>query len=136
MADGPGDLAHLLTTLDENELATSRAERVQLLSLHAAKGLEFEVVFICGLEEGLLPYTLASSPSDPAEERRLLYVGMTRARQRLYLTHARRRTIFGRRMECSPSGFLAEIESRLTSAKRGRRKAGPKRHKPVQKRLL
>ncbi|MGH9394374.1 MAG: ATP-dependent helicase, partial [Terriglobales bacterium] len=89
---------------------------VQLMSLHAAKGLEFELVILAGLEEGLFPHSrAANSPAEMEEERRLCYVGMTRARQRLYLTHAaRRRRYAGQSYEPSaPSRFLAEVPAEL-----------------------
>jgi len=79
--------------------------RVALMSLHAAKGLEWPVVFITGCEDGLIPCSLFGDRDD-AEERRLMYVGMTRARTKLILSHARRRTINGRVLEMKPSPFL------------------------------
>jgi DNA helicase II / ATP-dependent DNA helicase PcrA len=90
-----------------------RADRVTLSTLHAAKGLEFPVVFVVGCEEGLLPYLPAGRHADADEERRLFYVGMTRAQQRLLLTHARHRFLFGRQTQPSPSPFLADIEQVL-----------------------
>ncbi len=81
-----------------------------LLTLHAAKGLEFRVVFITGLEEGLLPHSRSlGNPDDIAEERRLFYVGLTRAMERLYLTHAFRRNLYGLSDVAGPSRFLSEI---------------------------
>ncbi|MDA8168757.1 MAG: DUF3553 domain-containing protein [Nitrospiraceae bacterium] len=82
---------------------------VSLITLHSAKGLEFPVVFIAGLEEGLLPYFKAKTPDELAEERRLLYVGMTRAREVLILTGARRRRLFEKIKEQKPSRFLQDI---------------------------
>jgi len=90
-----------------------RADRVTLMTLHAAKGLEFGVVFIVGCEETLLPYTLAGRSSDSEEERRLFYVGMTRAQQRLILLHAKRRLLYGQRLENPPSRFLNDIATTL-----------------------
>jgi DNA helicase-2/ATP-dependent DNA helicase PcrA len=84
-------------------------QRVLLSTLHAAKGLEFPLVIIAGCESGLLPLWLPGQETDLEEERRLLYVGMTRARQRLVLTSARRRTIFGRTLEGGPCPFLAAL---------------------------
>ena len=86
-------------------------ERVVISTLHSAKGLEFPVVFLVGLEEGLLPHKMATGPegSGLEEERRLLYVGMTRARETLYLCHARRRMIFNRFEPAIVSRFLREI---------------------------
>ncbi|HHH12309.1 MAG TPA: ATP-dependent DNA helicase PcrA, partial [Candidatus Moranbacteria bacterium] len=85
-------------------------EAVRLMTLHSAKGLEFPVVFIVGLEEGLLPHSRSqTSAADLEEERRLMYVGMTRAMDKLYLVHARARTVFGSRQRNSPSRFLADL---------------------------
>ncbi|HEB12042.1 MAG TPA: ATP-dependent helicase, partial [Spirochaetales bacterium] len=90
------------------------AEKVSLLTLHAAKGLEFKCVFLAGCEQGLLPYALfKSNRPDPDEERRLFYVGMTRAGSFLFLTHARRRFIFNHLYQLEKSPFLAAIEKEL-----------------------
>ncbi len=90
-----------------------RVENVNLLTLHAAKGLEFPVVFIVGCEQSLLPLAIADMVSDPEEERRLFYVGMTRAKEALFLTHARRRCLFGQSMFNPPSPYLEDIEHQL-----------------------
>jgi DNA helicase-2/ATP-dependent DNA helicase PcrA len=85
-----------------------------LLTLHAAKGLEFPVVFIAGLEEGLLPHSRSFDDADQmAEERRLMYVGLTRAKDRLYLTHAFARTRYGDNEPSVPSQFLDDIPPEL-----------------------
>ncbi len=85
-----------------------------LLTLHSAKGLEFPVVFIVGLEEGLLPHSRSlDDPDQLAEERRLMYVGVTRAKDRLYLTHASRRAHYGSYESTWPSRFLEEIPAHL-----------------------
>lgn len=94
-----------------------QADRVTLMTLHAAKGLEFPVVFMVGCEETLLPYQLAGRASDLDEERRLFYVGMTRAQQKLILLHARRRVLFGQRIQNPPSRFLNDIASTLKELK-------------------
>ena len=87
-----------------------RPDRVTLMTLHSAKGLEFPVVVLAGLEEGLFPHMRALEEDvDLAEERRLCYVGMTRARSRLLLTYARQRTTYGTTRPGLPSRFLAEI---------------------------
>ncbi len=83
--------------------------RVTLMTLHVAKGLEFEVVFITGLEEGLLPHARVIQEGQVEEERRLIYVGMTRAKERLYLSYAAQRSLYGTLMQNAPSRFLAEI---------------------------
>ncbi len=88
-----------------------RAEGVSLLTLHASKGLEFPVVFLVGCEEGLLP--LAWPGTDTAEERRLFFVGLTRARSRLFLSHCRKRILRGEAAEARPSRFLADLEAGL-----------------------
>jgi DNA helicase-2/ATP-dependent DNA helicase PcrA len=83
---------------------------VLLMTLHSAKGLEFESVFLVGLEEGLLPHSRSlTGPDALEEERRLCYVGMTRAMERLHLTWARSRQVFGQRRLSEPSRFLEEI---------------------------
>ncbi len=89
-------------------------EKVVLMTLHAAKGLEFQCVFIVGCEDGLLPYSLfASQKTSIEEERRLLYVGMTRAKKYLYLTHAKKRFIMGKEYKQVRSPFLNRIEKEL-----------------------
>ncbi len=110
----------------ETDRYDERADRVALMSLHAAKGLEFPVVFIVGCEKGLLPYLPPNRAADPAEERRLFYVGMTRARRRLILTHAARRRLFGNTVENPLSGFVSDIESALRELRQApRRPARP-----------
>jgi DNA helicase-2/ATP-dependent DNA helicase PcrA len=87
---------------------------VSLMTLHGAKGLEFQVVFLTGLEEGVFPLnqTLAE-PDELEEERRLCYVGITRAREQLYVTHTWRRLLYGSYQESLPSRFLKEIPEEL-----------------------
>ncbi len=92
---------HILLPQDDS----FQGEAVRLLTMHMSKGLEFKIVFITGLEEGLVPYKY----SDIEEERRLLYVAMTRAKDELYLIHSRRRIIHGRLVDQRPSPFLLEI---------------------------
>jgi len=87
---------------------------VTLLTLHAAKGLEYNQVFIIGLDEGLLPHSRSrDDPEEMAEERRLFYVGMTRAKNQLYLLRAERRRMFNSWDYGEPSRFLADISSDL-----------------------
>lgn len=108
----------------ETDTYDPRSERVSLMSLHASKGLEFPVVFIVGCEEGLIPYFREELHGEKLlqaeqEERRLLYVGMTRARQRLYLIHSRNRTLFGQHRRPQPSRFLNDIEKSLKRSQNG-----------------
>ena len=96
-----------------------RADRISLLTLHAAKGLEFPVVFIVGCEDGVLPLTWGNAgPEDLAEERRLFYVGVTRAKAKLYLCRARTRLWRGKVREMPASPFLADVEERLLERSR------------------
>jgi DNA helicase-2/ATP-dependent DNA helicase PcrA len=108
-----------------------RADRVSLLTLHAAKGLEFPVVFIVGCEDGISPLRMGPDV-DVDEERRLFFVGMTRAQQRLYLTHARRRTWRGALREQSVSPFVLDIREELLEHARSDRK---RPDKPVDPQL-
>ena len=89
-------------------------ENVSLMTLHSAKGLEFRVVFLTGMEEGIFPHSQSlSEPDELEEERRLCYVGVTRARERLYLTHSWSRLLFGSIQQSFPSRFLKEIPEEL-----------------------
>ncbi len=102
-------LAHATLESGETQAAEGR-DCVQLMTLHSAKGLEFPTVFLVGLEEGLFPSERsAGDPEKLPEERRLCYVGITRAMQRLYISHAETRRIYGRTEYRAPSRFLAEI---------------------------
>ncbi len=102
--------------LDEISLDRDREEKednrkaVTLITIHAAKGLEFPHVFLVGAEEGLLPHERSKAEDTIDEERRLFYVGMTRAMTTLTITHCRNRTRFGSPLHCEPSRFLKEIE--------------------------
>jgi len=89
------------------------AEKVSLMSLHAAKGLEFVVVFMVGCEENILPLNLQGLEADGEEERRLFYVGITRAKDKVFLTHAKRRILYGRVMNNRISPFVLDIEEKL-----------------------
>ncbi len=96
------------------ERTAAGRESATLMTLHAAKGLEFPVVFMVGMEERLFPHVRAlDDPEQMEEERRLCYVGMTRARERLYLTNARRRRIFGQDQYNPPARFLGDIPREL-----------------------
>ena len=106
------DRLALLSDVDKPE--GSRAAKVLLMTLHSAKGLEFPMVVIAGLEEGLFPHSRASEDeAELEEERRLCYVGITRARRELILTSAARRRVFGEYQSTEPSRFLDEIPPQL-----------------------
>jgi DNA helicase-2/ATP-dependent DNA helicase PcrA len=106
------DRLSLLSEADE-ESGTKNA-KVWLMTMHAAKGLEFPVVIIAGMEEGLFPHSRSSEDEDEIEEeRRLFYVGMTRAERRLFLTSAARRRVFGEYQSTEPSRFIDEVPGEL-----------------------
>jgi len=98
---------------DSDDRSGEQADAVRLMTLHSSKGLEFGAVFIAGLEEERLPHRRAQTEFDLEEERRLLYVGITRARELLWLTHAGQRFAFGRVEPALPSRFLYEIPPEL-----------------------
>ena len=114
-------LTEVSLVADVDELADD-VDAVTLLTLHSAKGLEYPVVFVTGLEDGMLPHSrsIEESPSAVAEERRLLYVGMTRAMEHLYLSYAFRRSWYGRSEPSQPSRFLEDLPEEVLD--RGRRK--------------
>ena len=106
------DRLSLLSEADEE--SGTREARVWLMTMHAAKGLEFPTVIIAGLEEGLFPHSRsAESVEELEEERRLCYVGLTRAQSHLVLTSAARRRVFGEYQSTEPSRFLDEIPAEL-----------------------
>ncbi len=101
----------LLMEDDPKEEEGKEDRRVQLLTMHQSKGLEFDLVFVVGLEEGILPNSrVMDNPESVDEERRLLYVAMTRPRRKLYLTHSQTRRKFGEQMQAEPSRFLLELD--------------------------
>lgn len=106
-------LAHAALEAGEGQ-AESWEDCVQLMSLHSAKGLEFPLVFLTGVEEGLFPHERSvNEPGRLEEERRLCYVGMTRAMRQLYITHAEMRRLYGSEYYASPSRFIGEIPESL-----------------------
>lgn len=113
----PEFLENIALTEREANKRRSSGSAVTLMTLHAAKGLEFKNVFLVGMEEGLFPHSRALMDSEQMEEeRRLAYVGMTRAMDKLYLTYARRRLYFGTRNSNAVSRFLADIPEELLDA--------------------
>ncbi|AYK66635.1 DNA helicase PcrA [Bacillus subtilis] len=124
--------------LDQQEEESGGKDAITLMTLHAAKGLEFPVVFLMGLEEGVFPHSRSlMEEAEMEEERRLAYVGITRAEQELYLTNAKMRTLFGRTNMNPESRFISEIpddllenlnekkETRATSARKMQPRRGP-----------
>ncbi len=117
----PEDAATLAGFLEELALITDldtaddNDDRVMLMTMHTAKGLEFPVVFIAGVEEGIFPgnQSINGTPEDVEEERRLAYVGITRAKEELNISTAGTRMLFGRTERCRPSRFLGEIPTKL-----------------------
>ena len=107
-------------TLAAEEADGEESEAVRLMTLHNAKGLEFDVVFLVGLEDGLLPHSRSvDSPHEIEEERRLFYVGLTRARERVFLSLARRRNLFGSYRDTVPSRFLYDLPASLVRRTNG-----------------
>ncbi len=120
----------LVNDVDSFEVEESK---VTLMTLHAAKGLEFPIVFLGGLEEGLFPHSRTlMNPEEIEEERRLAYVGITRAEKELYISNATTRTVFGRTSSYLPSRFIDEIPEELVDGLRAKRKVPDdiKRHVP------
>ncbi|MDR2070286.1 MAG: UvrD-helicase domain-containing protein [Treponema sp.] len=117
MYGSAGEFLDTLAVSGSGDAGPVKLEAVRVMTIHASKGLEFDHVFVAGLEEGILPFTLYNGgPADDktaeriAEEGRLLYVAMTRARQGLYLSWARTRMLGGRKLEAGPSRFLEKLE--------------------------
>ncbi|HLK85594.1 MAG TPA: UvrD-helicase domain-containing protein [Candidatus Binataceae bacterium] len=111
---GLADFLERVALISDADQVGGRGGRVALMTLHTSKGLEYPVVFIAGMEEGLFPHFRSQEDGrEVEEERRLCYVGMTRARQLLYLTNTLTRELYGQRNESRPSRFLGEIDSAL-----------------------
>lgn len=106
-----------ITLSSEQDSLNENKNGAKLMTVHAAKGLEFDVVFVTGLEEGLFPHRgFDETDRDEEEERRLFYVAVTRARQKLYLTYAQSRLVFGSRQVNLPSEFIFDIDEELLDA--------------------
>lgn len=106
-------LAHAVLETGGEQGGEQPQDQVQLMTLHLAKGLEFDTVFLCGLEEQLFPHRNSLREDNLEEERRLCYVGITRAQRELYLCHSESRFVYGQRHYTEPSRFLAEIPAEL-----------------------
>jgi len=137
-AQGLEDFLAEVALVSDVDAYDENGEGVTLITLHMVKGLEFPVVFMVGMEEGLLPHqraldehaenpSLAGAATEMAEERRLCYVGMTRAKDRLYLSCAFRRHLYGRSQPAFPSRFLTEIPQSMLAAPRGSAPVAPPR---------
>ena len=113
---GLGQFLQQLALFSEQDALKDDEGLITLMTLHNAKGLEFPIVFMIGCEDGVFPHSRALDEGNVEEERRLCYVGMTRAERDLYLTYARSRTLFGARGFALPSRFLQEIPTELTDS--------------------
>ncbi len=133
--EGLGDFIDDTLLAEQCEDAGIVADRVSLLTMHAAKGLEFAIVFITGVEDGLVPLKPRGGSCDAGEERRLLYVGMTRAKEKLYLLNCRTRRDWAGTLERRPSPFLAEIPDGFITKRVVMEKKKTKR-RPEQKGLF
>lgn len=134
--EDPDEFLDRLALDRDSDLLAGGVEKVSLLTMHAAKGLEFPVVFVTGCEQGIIPFARdGAACENPAEERRLFYVAMTRAKDLLCLTYARKRQVFGGRRDMQPSVFLKDIEARLIQREAAGRAAW-KPEQPVQLELF
>ena len=125
-----GFLSHV-SLISDLDTANMEEDRVTLMTLHAAKGLEFPIVFMAGMEEGIFPHSNSLLEEDKLEEeRRACYVGITRAKKKLYLTHAGQRMLFGRTSYNPPSRFLGEIPDSCVEAISARRVGAFNRREP------
>jgi ATP-dependent DNA helicase Rep len=123
-------VAHLsLMDILERQAEQKASDRVNLMTIHAAKGLEFPHVFIIGMEEDLLPHSNSQHDAGIEEERRLAYVGITRAQKSLTFSYAQKRRRFGEEVSCSPSRFLAELPQQDLIWQGGQHKTDPERSK-------
>ena len=106
-----GEFLEEISLISDMSSHKEDGDEVTLMTIHSAKGLEFDVVFLIGMEEGLFPHTMSLMENGIEEERRLCYVGITRARERLYITNAKRRMLYGKDTMNMPSRFIDEIDS-------------------------
>lgn len=116
----------LISDLDESD--DDSEEKLSMMTVHSAKGLEFKVVFVVGMEENLFPNQMsATSPREMEEERRLFYVAITRAKEQCFLTHADNRYRFGKSEFCTPSSFLSDIDRQYVTEEQSSQASGRKR---------
>lgn len=108
-----GDFLEEVSLISDISNHTEDGDAVTLMTLHSAKGLEFPVVFLVGMEEGIFPHNMSIMENNLEEERRLCYVGITRAKDRLYITNAKRRMLYGKDNMNLPSRFISEIDPKL-----------------------
>lgn len=120
------EFIHEVSLLTERDTLDERADRISLMTLHASKGLEFKCVFIIGMEDGIMPLYRAETPEEKEEERRLLYVGMTRAEQRLFLCRAMKRFMLGSSKNLNPSPYLEKIQNDLLALSKYERESKEK----------
>jgi DNA helicase-2/ATP-dependent DNA helicase PcrA len=129
MAEPYNDIKDFLNSLalnQDRDVLNLNTEKISLMTIHAAKGLEFPVVFIAGCEQGLIPFAKdGMNVDDPEEERRLFYVAMTRAKDILCLTHAKKRIIFGKPVRQNRSPFIDDIEKQLLMVKKAKTGSRP-----------
>ncbi len=132
--DGLAEFLESVTLVsDQDALEESDDGSVTLMTLHTAKGLEYPVVFLVGLEDGVFPHVRSlGDPEQLEEERRLCYVGMTRAQDRLYLSHADHRTLWGGASYNPPSRFLESVPDELVEHRRSSRPAGRQRPQSLE----
>ena len=130
-----GDFITRISLYQDSDRYSEIAQQVTLMSMHAAKGLEFAVVIVAGCEDGLIPYRSQGevlSDRDLAEEARLFYVAMTRAQSELYLSWAQQRHRFGQRVTCRRSPFLGLVEARLMARETARARRKKRRYRQQQ----
>ncbi|WP_462270647.1 3'-5' exonuclease, partial [Desulfobacter sp.] len=133
----PCDLLDALRLDQDPDFLDKRVEKVSLMTMHAAKGLEFPVVFLTGCENGTIPFARDGKiVEDPDEERRLFYVAMTRAKEMLYLTYARKRRIFGREQQRIRSCFVDDIETELARYKKAKKRVKKQKSRDIQLELF
>ena len=114
-----------LALVSDQDTVPEEVDAPTLLTLHAAKGLEFPIVFIVGLDDGVLPHSRSlDDPEEMAEERRLFYVGLTRAKNRVFLVRAEQRSTYGNFQDSVPSRFLEDIPEQMLQIEGYRRKTG------------